>query len=236
MVLDALEALEEASEGMGAPLPQRPPQTPAASSREKILEVAEALFARRGSAGTGLQSVAEACGLGKSSLFHHFDSKAQLYYEVIGRVFARIEERLTSAATPHCGPAERLDRWIDALVDSLAEQPTTAPLLLRALFEEDEFAAANLPEGTAAESTLTRIIAAAQHLLAEGIERGEFRQVSIPDTLQTLIGATVYHFASGEFGEVLMGGPIFSAEAVRRRKREIRSFVHQGLVASPPAR
>jgi AcrR family transcriptional regulator len=191
------------------------------------------LFARRGSAGTGLQAVAQASGLGKSSLFHHFDSKAQLYYEVIGRVLTRIEERLLRSATPECGPAERLDRWLDALVDSLAEQPTTAPLLLRSLFEDDEFAAANLPEGTAAESTLTRIIGAAQQILADGIESGEFREVSIPDTLQTLIGATVYHFASGDFGEGLMGGPIFSADAVRRRKREIREIVHQGLVAEP---
>jgi hypothetical protein len=152
---------------------------------------------------------------------------------VIGRVLARIEERLLTSATAECGPAERLDRWLDALVDCLAEQPTAAPLLLRALFEEDEFAAANLPEGTTAESTLARIIGAAQHLLAEGIESGAFRDVSIPDTLQTLIGASVYHFASGEFGERLMGGPIFSADAVRRRKREIHKIVHEGLVVEP---
>jgi AcrR family transcriptional regulator len=169
----------------------------------------------------------------KSSLFHHFDSKAQLYYEVIGRILARIEERLLLSGASQFGPAERLDRWLDALVDSLAEQPTTAPLLLRALFEEDEFAAANLPEGAAAESTLARIIGAAEQLLADGIESGAFREVSIPDTLQTLIGATVYHFASGEFGEMLMGGPIFSADAVRRRKREIHQIVHEGLVAKP---
>jgi TetR/AcrR family transcriptional regulator len=50
-----------------------------ASSRDKILEVAEALYARRGFAGVGMREVAEAAGLGKSSLFHHFRSKAQLY-------------------------------------------------------------------------------------------------------------------------------------------------------------
>ena len=177
--------------------------------------------------------MAEASGLGKSSLFHHFDSKAQLYYEVLGRVLGRIEERLLARVSPEKSPAERLVEWLDSLVDSLAEQPTTAPLLLRALFEEDEFAAANLPEGTAAESTLTRVIGAAQKLVADGIALGEFREVSIPDTLQTLIGATVYHFASGEFGEAMMGGPIYSADAVRRRKQEIRNFVHQGLVAAP---
>jgi hypothetical protein len=48
-----------------------------------------------------------------------------------------------------------------------------------------------------------------------------------------LIGATVYHFASGEFGEGLLGGPLLSSEAVRRRKAEVKSFLKQGLAAAP---
>ena len=69
-----------------APLP--------ASSRDKILDVAEALFARRGYAGVGLREVAKQVGLGKSSLFHHFPSKAELYLAVLLRVFERIDERV----------------------------------------------------------------------------------------------------------------------------------------------
>jgi hypothetical protein len=53
-----------------------------------------------------------------------------------------------------------------------------------------------------------------------------------PDAVQTLIGATVYHFASGEFGEAVLGGPLFSAEAVARRKREVKALLLHGL-ASP---
>ncbi len=53
-------------------------------------------------------------------------------------------------------------------------------------------------------------------------------------SLQTLIGAVVNHFASGEFGEGLLGGPLFTAEAVRRRKQEIVTFMHHGLMAGAP--
>jgi AcrR family transcriptional regulator len=49
------------------------------SSREKIPEVAEARFAQRGFTGVGTGEVTEAAGLGKSSLFHHFPSRATLY-------------------------------------------------------------------------------------------------------------------------------------------------------------
>ena len=41
-----------------------------------------------------MREVAQAAGLGKSSLFHHFESKALLYGDVLGRVLSRIRERV----------------------------------------------------------------------------------------------------------------------------------------------
>jgi AcrR family transcriptional regulator len=203
----------------------------APGSREKILDVAEALFARRGFAGVGLREVAQAVGLGKSSLFHHFRSKVQLYLEVLGRVLGRIDERLRPTLAGNGGPAERLVRSLDVLVDALAEHPTTARLLLRGLFEDDAFPDELGPEGDTVERRLGSLIGKIEALLLEGIEQGAFRRVSIPHMMQTLIGATVYHFASGEFGEGLIGGSLFSAEEVRRRKEELRALLYHGLTA-----
>jgi TetR/AcrR family transcriptional regulator len=204
----------------------------APSSRDKILEAAEALFARRGFSGVGLSQVAEAAGLGKSSLFHHFESKLQLYFEVLERVLGRIEQRLGPALAAAGGPRQRLEGWVDALIDALAEHPTSARLLLRGLVEEDDFPEAPLPEAQRAERRLAEILHGIHALLRDGIERGAFRKVSVPHTVQTLIGATVYHFASGEVGESILGRPLLSAEAVRRRKQELRQLVHHGLAAS----
>jgi len=204
-----------------------------ANSHEKILEVAEALYARRGFAGVGMRELAEAAGLGKSSLFHHFRSKVQLYLAVVERVLARVEERVQPILTAHAPAAERLDRWIDALVDAFAEQPASARLLLRALFEEDEFDAADWPEGQAAERRLANVLDGITRLLQQGMRAGEFRAASAPHVVQTLIGATIYHFASGEIGERLLGGPLLSAEAVHARKAEMKQFLHYGLAARP---
>ena len=209
----------------------RSAQAISASSREKILEVAEAHFARRGFSGVGLREVAVAAGLGKSSLFHHFESKAQLYFEVLERVLGRIQERLAPALARPVGPTQRLEGWVDALVDALAEHPATARLLLRGLVEEEDFPLEPLPEAQRAEALLAEILQGIHGLLREGIEQGAFRKVSVPHTVQTLIGATVYHFASGEVGESIMGRPLLSAEAVRRRKQELRNLLHQGLAA-----
>ena len=203
------------------------------TSRDKILDVAEALFARRGFEGVGMREVAEAAGLGKSSLFHHFRSKAQLYLAVLERVLARIEERLAPVLASTANPSEKLPRWTDALVDALAEHAAAARLLLRALFEDDAFDAEAWPEGQDAERRIETILSGITGLLREGIEAGEFRAASPAHTVQTLIGATVYHFASGEFGEGLLGGPLLSAQAVARRKAEIKTFLYHGLTVRP---
>jgi len=210
---------------------------PAASrqpSRDKILDCAEVLFARRGFAGIGLSEVAERVGLGKSSLFHHFRSKAQLYAAVMARILARIESALTATLAAGGPPAERLDRWVDALIDVLAAHPTYPRLLLRSLFEDDELAG-ELPEEQEANEIIRRVAAAGSRLLKEGMATGEFRPASVPHTLQSLIGATVYHFASGEFGDEMIGRPLFSPSEVRRRKAEVKALFRRGLLAAPPS-
>src|SRR5262249_61699856 len=80
------------------------PSTAELSSRDKILDAAETLFAKRGYAGVGLSELAEVVGLGKSSLFHHFENKAQLYAAVAARILGRIEERLGPPPPQGGGP------------------------------------------------------------------------------------------------------------------------------------
>jgi AcrR family transcriptional regulator len=205
--------------------PQRQP------SRDKILDCAEQLFARRGFAGIGLAEVAEQVGLSKSSLFHHFSSKAQLYAAVMARILDRIEAELMRSLAAGGGPVQRLERWLDVVIDVLAAHPTYARLLLRSLFEDDELTG-ELPEEQAVNATLRRIVSAAEQLLREGIATGVFRPVNVPHMVMSVIGVTVFHFASGEFGEEIIGRPLFSGSEIRRRKQEVRALIRHGLVVA----
>jgi TetR/AcrR family transcriptional regulator len=202
--------------------------------REKILEAAEELFARRGFAGVGLSEIADAVGLGKSSLFHHFPTKAQLYAAVTERILTEIEHALTRALAAGGSPVQRFDRWLETIVDLLGSRPAHARLLLRSLFEDDELSGSSNEE-RAANQALARIIDGISGLLREGMASGVLRVASIAHTLQSIIGLVIYHFASGEFGEELLGRSVFAPAEVRRRKDEIKALLHHGLVvASAP--
>ena len=207
------------------------PTTEPLSSRAKILDVAEELFARQGFAGVSLAVVASRVGLRKSTLFHHFAGKVALYAEVCERVIARIEARVRPALEGTGTVAARLEQGLGALIDELAEHPDTARLLLRSLLEDDLFDADMQTLLEPLDAALAELVGSFQELVRQGIEAGEFRKVSLPDATQTVIGATVYHFASGDFGEALLAGPIFSAEAVARRKREVTEFILAGLAS-----
>ena len=199
-------------------------------SRDRILDAAEDLFARRGFAGIGMREVADAVGLGKSSLFHHFKSKAELYAAVVGRILDLFDRRTTAALAAGGDPLARFDRWIDALMDTFAEHPTSARLLLRSLFEDDELTGTS-EEEQQADRTLKRLFARIANLLREGTETGAFRVANIQHTLQSLVGLIVYHFASGEFGEEMFGQSLFTPALVRKRKEEVKALLHHGLIA-----
>jgi AcrR family transcriptional regulator len=211
------------------------PATLEVASRDKILDAAETLFARRGFAGVGLREVAEASGLGKSSLFHHFKSKAELYAAVAGRILDIFDRKLTAALAAGGDPLDRFDRWIDSMMETFAQHPTSARLLLRSLFEDDELTGAS-EEERRADQTIRHILTSLAGLLKEGMQNGVFRAASIPHTLQSLMGISVYHFASGEFGEELIGGSLFSPAAIRRRKEEVKALLYNGMLASGSAR
>jgi len=203
------------------------------TSREKILDVAEARFAQRGYAGVGLREVAEAAGLGKSSLFHHFPSKAALYGAVLDRVLERIELRMNRALEASRDVRAQISDAVIGLIDTLAEDPPAARLLLRTVFEDDDVSPGEAPELAAADRRLEALIARVARVITEGIAAGAIRPISVPDAIQTLIGATVYPFASGEFGEKL-AGEIFSADAIARRKREVLGLIEHGWLRPIP--
>jgi len=207
------------------------PSTAELSSRDKILDAAETLFAKRGYAGVGLSELAEVVGLGKSSLFHHFENKAQLYAAVAARILGRIEERLVRSLAKGGDPLARLERWLDELVDLLADHPTYARLLLRSLFEDDDLPG-DTPEELEAQRAIGGMMGSVGTLLREGMAVGIFRAANVQHLLLTLVGLTVFPFASGEFGAEVLGKDIFDPAEVRRRKRELRDLLRFGLVAS----
>ncbi|WP_346618550.1 helix-turn-helix domain-containing protein [Blastococcus montanus] len=99
---------------------------------EGILDRAAALFARRGFGKTSVQDIADAVGLSKAGLLHHFPSKDALYEAVLAQAGTLGQRVLDQVAALPLGP-ERDRRALDVLVDVALAHPGTVALLLAPL-------------------------------------------------------------------------------------------------------
>lgn len=103
---------------------------------EGILDRAAALFARRGFAKTSVQDVADAVGLSKTGLLHHFPSKDALHEAVLDQA-ARLGRRvLDEVGDLLPGPA-RDRRALEVLVDVALAHPGLVALLLAPVTDPD---------------------------------------------------------------------------------------------------
>jgi AcrR family transcriptional regulator len=71
------------------------------STRDRILAAAQNLFARHGFAGVSMPAIAKACGITAGAIYKHFESKDDLFFEVVSRTVRSAplpEVRATSAA------------------------------------------------------------------------------------------------------------------------------------------
>jgi AcrR family transcriptional regulator len=96
---------------------------------EGILDRAAALFARRGFAKTSVQDVADAVGLSKAGLLHHFPSKDALREAVLAQAAAQGQRVLDQVRDLPPGAA-RDRRAVEMFVDVAQAHPGLVALLL----------------------------------------------------------------------------------------------------------
>jgi AcrR family transcriptional regulator len=106
-----------------------------AATRERLLAAARRLFGERGYEATSIGSVLDASGVARGALYHHFQSKAELFDAVLADVLIEIAERTATAAAGSKDPLDGLragsHAWLAMALDPAIQRialldPTTA--------------------------------------------------------------------------------------------------------------
>ena len=96
---------------------------------ERILDVAEELFAERGYDGTTLRDVATRVGVRPPSLYNHFASKDALYAAVLERGIGPVMDLLVRAAAESEGQPSDPGKLVSDLMEILARRPAIPRLV-----------------------------------------------------------------------------------------------------------
>ncbi|MFF0435183.1 TetR/AcrR family transcriptional regulator [Streptomyces sp. NPDC004327] len=106
----------------GAPAPER---ADAARNRRRILDAAARIVADSGPEAVTMNQVAHASGIGVGTVYRRFGDVSQLLWALLDDRERQFQEAYLSGPPP-LGPgapaAERLDAFLDALVDRVVEQ------------------------------------------------------------------------------------------------------------------
>jgi TetR/AcrR family transcriptional regulator len=149
----------------------RKPVRNAAASRAAIFAAAADAFSHRGFGGVGVDEIAKTAGVNKAMIYYHFADKLTLYREIIRDIARHVGERVTAIAESPDPPDAKIERWVATLITLTQERPYFPTLMMREIAEE----APHLDRETFV--CIRVIFTAFARILAEGQQRGAFRQV-----------------------------------------------------------
>lgn len=110
--------------------------TPRTNTRERILEVAENLFAKQGFAATSVSEIAAEVGISSPGIYKHYANKLDIYEAVCAKLFAPLAE-VTSQLQPTADFSETR-KQIHEVMSALAANPNIARLVQHATLARDE--------------------------------------------------------------------------------------------------
>lgn len=86
-------------------------------TRQKLIDIARQLFAKRGVANTTMNDIAVASGKGRRTLYTYFNSKEEVYSAVIESELERLSDKLNEVAAMKMRP---LDKVIELIYTHLS--------------------------------------------------------------------------------------------------------------------
>jgi len=147
-------------------------------TRQHLLETARDAFISKGFLQTSTAEISKKAGVAHGTLFVHFKSKDILIVEIIDEVLDLVSEEMQKLGSKTDNPLEMLELYLDFLI----EQEDLFSVLARELpfYQEELRRKIIFREAIIRENFHTE--------LADGIARGEFRDIDVSSALNFLFG------------------------------------------------
>jgi AcrR family transcriptional regulator len=201
---------------------------PVLSTRDAIIVEARRCFAEHGYEGTSLNEIAEAVGIRRPSLLHHFPSKDAIYAEVFRISLVEWSERVEEAVGRGLEGWQKVDLVITTGFRFFQENPEFIRIISREAL--DDGANLGIDLGASLRPFLQRAMGWFEHEIAAG----RFRRVDTEQLLITGYSVMFGYFSEAPFLSSLLGRDPMSPEALEARLQHVRNLFHVALSPTAP--
>ena len=193
------------------------------SRREVILREARRNFANQGFEGTSLNDIADAVGIRRPSLMHHFSSKEAIYRQVLEDALDEWRRSIESARGSQLDGWELVDAVLEATFEFFQSNPEIVSIVRREALSEKGHLGINL--GVALRPHFIRAVA----FFEREMDAGRFRRHDPENLVVTGYGALLTYFSDHWMLEGLLDSDPFSEDALAARFDHVRRFVRAAL-------
>jgi len=197
----------------------RPPRR-SARTRERIIEAATEVFARRGVHGTRVADIAERAGIAYGLVYHHFRNKEEILSAIFAERWAQYVAYLEEVSAMPLSFRDRMGRLVHFWVETYRQESELMTVMINEITRSYEFLESH---------DITAVLAAfdpIERIIAQGRDNGEVR----PD----LDAKLATYMVVGVAEMVLTGYVIGSlsrtdAESFARDEKQLLSLLLDGM-------
>ena len=194
-----------------------------------ILDAAASLFSEHGYDRVSMRQVAEAAGVSKANIYHHFQSKEALYLAIMHASADKLSALVENLAEGKGRFDQRLRVFARAHLEHLFSNATTLKLVLREAFSGDEDRSRVLVEQVVGD-IYRRMIGIFQAGQEAGLIRGDLD----PGLCAIfLLGGDLFYFQSHDLLKQLPGAAI--ASDPDRYSKGMMDVILNGMLIPGPA-
>jgi len=164
--------------------------------RERVIETATTMFVRSGYSSVSMREIAASLGVSKAALYYHFADKQTLMLAILEGYLLDIQRLIEEQVLPRQTCRERIGSFVRLV---FAQPPGTRAIMRLASQESGKLTP--VIRATFLESYHKRFISKVESMLAEGVARGELRNIDPVAATWILLGMMYPFF----YGEVFAG-------------------------------
>lgn len=152
-------------------------------TRDRLIEVARQLFARKGIENTTMNDIASASDKGRRTIYTYFRNKRDIFNAVIERETGKLLVKLEEIQERPISPEEKLRQYIDCRFDTMREIVSRNGSLKAGFFRDVR------KVDRARRIVSSREIEILGRILSEGVEKGVFDITDVQQTAAILVHA-----------------------------------------------